>query len=118
MHRLCERFSRPLLTLDHPNDPNEGVTYRLFPAPADFPEEGLEPILRELGFGYRAGFLDATLATLRADGPVIEMLDGMRGGDLAKTREQLVRLKGIGKKVADCIGLMCMDQVSDFIKPS
>ncbi|KLT45667.1 DNA glycosylase [Cutaneotrichosporon oleaginosum] len=111
MHRLCERFSPPLLALDSPAG-EEKVVYRLFPQPSAFPEEGLELILRELGFGYRAGFLDATLAVLRAEGPVIETLEALRGGDLATTRERLVRLKGIGKKVADCIGLMCMDQPS------
>jgi N-glycosylase/DNA lyase len=99
-----------LLALDHPSDGDE-VVYHLFPQPAAFPDEGLEAILRDLGFGYRAGFLDATLAVLRAEGPVVEALDAMRGGELATTRERLVRLKGIGKKVADCIGLMCMDQV-------
>ncbi len=110
MHRLSERFSPSLLALDHPSEGDE-VVYRLFPQPAAFPDEGLEAILRDLGFGYRAGFLDATLAVLRAEGPVVEALDAMRGGDLTTTRERLVRLKGIGKKVADCIGLMCMDQV-------
>ncbi|BEJ18199.1 hypothetical protein CspHIS471_0704760 [Cutaneotrichosporon sp. HIS471] len=111
MHRLCERFSSPLLALDHPSEEGE-IVHRLFPGPEAFPTKGLEPILRELGFGYRAGFLDATLDVLRSEGPVVEALDAMRGGDLADTRERLVRLKGIGKKVADCIGLMCMDQPS------
>ncbi|BEJ10472.1 hypothetical protein CcaverHIS641_0705070 [Cutaneotrichosporon cavernicola] len=111
MHRLCERFSSPLLALDHPSEEGE-IVYRLFPGPEAFPTKGLEPILRELGFGYRAGFLDATLDVLRSEGPVVEALNAMRGGDLADIRERLVRLKGIGKKVADCIGLMCMDQPS------
>lgn len=85
--------------------------YRLFPAPTALPEVGLEPILRELGFGYRAGFLEATLAALRTDGSILDTLDAMRTASLPEIRERLVRFKGVGKKVADCVGLMCMDQV-------
>lgn len=133
MHRLSTHFSPLLLTLSNPtsftsptltaDEPCPGeeedtpttTTYHLFPAPHLLPAK-LEQTLRELGFGYRAGFIESTLATLRAEfgeseGEVEKGLAGWRGGDEEMVREKLVSLKGVGRKVADCVMLMCLDQV-------
>lgn len=91
-------------------------------------EVKLETILRELGFGYRAGFIASTLSTLRerfgsGEGDVERGLMALRGtgggggageqqNDVEQTREVLCSFKGVGRKVADCVMLMCLDQVS------
>lgn len=77
-----------------------------------FPEKSLEVVLRELGFGYRAGFISSTLASLRSLGDVESELERWRAAPLEETRQRLLELKGVGRKVADCVQLMCMDQVS------
>jgi N-glycosylase/DNA lyase len=128
MHRLGTHFSPPLLTLLNPIDevsvpgpssspPIESTTtYHLFPAPHLLPEV-LEQTLREIGFGYRAGFIESSLATLRAEfgaqpGDIEHGLEGWRTSDVDVVREKLIGLKGVGRKVADCVMLMCLDQVS------
>jgi N-glycosylase/DNA lyase len=133
MLRLGTHFSPPLLTLPDPahdappaagpstppptadSDLPTTTTYHLFPAPHLLPVV-LEQILRDIGFGYRAGFIESSLATLRADfgdepGDIERGLAGWRGGDVDIVREKLIGLKGVGRKVADCVMLMCLDQV-------
>lgn len=110
LHKLCERFSPPLISLENP-DGLEETTYRLFPPATSIPPEGLEPVLRELGFGYRAGYLASSLASLNERGCVETELERWRSLPLDELREELLQLKGVGRKVADCVMLMCMDQV-------
>ncbi|KAJ9101727.1 hypothetical protein QFC21_003066 [Naganishia friedmannii] len=176
MHRLCYHFSPLLLTLPAPGystqPETEGdivpyISYHLFPRPIDLlhrsvpaeKEEGadvdekslidrLQQTLRELGFGYRAGFISSALQTLVAahgtpeersllglprsmhdgemgDGGVEAFLMSLRQGRVSvgdvggsenestqRWRAELLRLKGVGRKVADCIGLMSLDQAN------
>lgn len=65
-----------------------------------------ESDLRKLGLGYRAPFLRDT-ARLVAKGEVD--LDALRGASWAEARETLLRLPGVGPKVADCIALFALD---------
>lgn len=106
MHKLSLRFSPQVLTLD-------GHAYHLFPPPDALPAD-LEPTLRELGFGYRAGFIESSLASLRVEfGSKVEAeLMSWRELPVDQVREKLLALKGVGRKVADCVMLMCLDQVS------
>lgn len=109
MHKLTLTYS-PLLLNHRDRD------YYLFPAPHVIPSP-LELQLRELGFGYRAGFLESSLATLRTrfgnlPGQIELGLEGLRGQQVSVVRDQLLELKGVGRKVADCVMLMCLDQVS------
>ncbi len=115
MHRLCTHFSPPLITLENP-DGSGTTTYHAFPPPHTWPSE-LEQLLRKMGFGYRAGFIESSLTTLRAQfgdraGDVEAGLDSWRAKDVNEVRERLLELKGVGRKVADCVMLMCLDQVS------
>lgn len=111
MQRLSERFSSPLLSLDNPDGELE-TTYYLFPSSEDLPTQHLEAILRELGFGYRARYLESTLSSLRERGIVEDELRRWRSLPMEEVRKELIMLKGVGRKVADCVMLMCMDQVS------
>lgn len=91
----------------------------------------MEQTLRGLGFGYRAGFISSSVRTLvLAHGTTEERAllgeaAGDEGGDVAGVeaflrslrgeeaswRTELLALKGVGRKVADCIGLMSLDRV-------
>lgn len=110
LHKFCIAFSSPVLTLDNPDGQGQ-TTYHLFPRAEHIPLIGLEQVLRDLGFGYRAAFIASTLNSLRVFDNVDEELARWRAAPLEETRGRLLELKGVGRKVADCVQLMCMDQV-------
>lgn len=94
-----------------------------FPTPSDLSGPGVESRLRELGFGYRAGYIAKTalivanekpegwLNSLCNNEPYDENPDqkplpeGGREG-YRKGHEALLELLGVGPKVADCVCLM------------
>jgi N-glycosylase/DNA lyase len=95
------------------------ITYYNFPAPHLLPsatDPKFEPLLRELGFGYRAGFITSTLDTLRQEfgsepGEIEAVLESWRAMSANEARDKFVNLKGVGRKVADCVMLMSCDKV-------
>lgn len=95
VQRLCAGFGR-----------------QLAPGLYDFPTPqqlaGLTPqALAPLRAGFRAGYLiDA--AQKVAQGVVRE--DELRGLDNAQAREVLMRIKGVGPKVADCVLLFALER--------
>lgn len=108
MHKLTQQYSAPLLTYDD-------RVYHLFPPPDALPAV-LESELRLMGFGYRASFLESSLATLRQEfgsgpGAIESGLLKWRTGEMVQVRDKLLELKGVGRKVADCVMLMCLDRV-------
>ncbi|OCF55669.1 N-glycosylase/DNA lyase [Kwoniella mangroviensis CBS 10435] len=112
LHRFSQSFSPPLVTLHNPDNDGE-TTYHLFPTPTALPTK-LEALLRSMGFGYRASFIESSLQTLEEEFKE-EIEAGLlrwRNQDVDTVREKLVALKGVGRKVADCVMLMCMDKPS------
>ena len=78
-------------------------------------------VLRSLGFGYRAVFIQRTAKMLveahgtgvLPDDPAEEAerwLKTLRRLDTAAAREELLKFMGVGRKVADCILLMSLDK--------
>ncbi|CAD6569589.1 MAG: hypothetical protein TREMPRED_005321 [Tremellales sp. Tagirdzhanova-0007] len=115
MHRFAKHFSPPVLTLEDP-DTLTSTTYHAFPSSHLLPLV-LDPVLREMGFGYRAAFIESSVETLRAafgrdPGQVEAGLYQWRTGEIEQVRTKLLELKGIGRKVADCVMLMCLDRVT------
>jgi N-glycosylase/DNA lyase len=113
MHRFSQTYSPPLLSF-------EERTYHLFPPPHLIPAI-LETELRNMGFGYRASFIESSIATLRQDlgdkpGDIEAGLLRWRSGELSEVREKLLCLKGVGRKVADCVMLMCLDKVGPHLQ--
>lgn len=116
--KLCLHYGPYIATLD-------GRAYHDFPRPSALTGDKVEAHLRELGFGYRGRFIVATarevhsheegwLDSLRnpecpafgqAAGPgsewKVEGRDGYRAA-----HEELLKLLGVGAKVADCVCLM------------
>ena len=112
MERLSNEFGSTL-KLANP-DPGTGgpacFKRHTFPSPADLAEAG-EAELRRLKLGFRAPYVyRAALAVLegRLD------LRRLTGASYEETKSELMALKGIGDKIADCIALMSLEKLEAF----
>ncbi|KAF7323056.1 N-glycosylase/DNA lyase [Mycena chlorophos] len=103
--KLCTNFSPCLLSED-------GVEYHPFPTPQALSAPGVEKTLRDLGFGYRAKFIQKTAEMLvEAHGDAVhKFLAGLRVAETDVAREELLKFLGVGRKVADCVLLMSLDK--------
>ena len=101
---LCERFGEPL-----PTGSNFAPAYA-FPTPARL-ARGTEAQLRACKMGFRAPYLRET-AALIAGG----QFDPARLRDLTveTAREELMKLPGVGRKIADCVLLFAYGFQSAF----
>ena len=112
MERLSNEFGYPL-KLDVPDPLAEGaatVKRHTFPTPADLAEAG-EAELRRLKLGFRAPYVHrAAMAVLegRLD------LQHLTRARYDETKSELMALKGIGDKIADCIALMSLEKLEAF----
>ena len=94
---------------------SEPHLYYPFPPPSALAHPNVERKLRELGFGYRAKYIQKTCAMLcEAHEDPIKWLTSLRAIPTHDAREELLKLHGVGPKVADCILLMALDKVRDF----
>ncbi|KAL4246100.1 type-1 OGG1 family protein [Abortiporus biennis] len=123
---LCTQFSSPLLELAPPNtndteDDAELEAYHPFPLPSVLASPKVVGTLRSLGFGYRAEFIQKTAEILvNAHGTVLDpntsmeasekWLHTLRKESTSAARAELLKLMGVGRKVADCILLMSLDK--------
>jgi len=87
----------------------EGVKYYTFPALEQLYKPEVEARLRELGFGYRAKYIQQSAATILDKGG-LPWLYSHRSMSYSEARHSLLKLQGVGPKVADCVLLMSMDQ--------
>ncbi|KAF8610687.1 DNA glycosylase [Ceratobasidium sp. AG-I] len=111
VHSLCIHYSPPLCSsLELPGLPLDSA-WHPFPPPSALADPKTESKLRELGFGYRAKYIQKTAAMLceKHEDPM-KMLLGLRKLPTSEAREQLLEFHGVGPKVADCILLMSLDK--------
>jgi N-glycosylase/DNA lyase len=115
---LCTSFSPELYHGKLSDDFEEAETlhtYHAFPTPQQLAKEDVAPKLRELGFGYRAEYVQRTAQILCEEHKdPEEYLMGLRKLPVDEAREELLKLCGVGPKVADCVLLMSLDKVCDF----
>jgi len=116
---LCTEFSPPLVTCSLPSE-SEGmsppVTYHAFPPPHKLAHPDVVPRLRELGFGYRAEYIQKTAQLLcEAHQDPLAFLGSLRKGNAEEARIELLKLHGVGPKVADCVLLMSLDKVRNYL---
>ena len=101
-------------------------TFHDMPGPSALMAPGVEARLRLLGFGYRAKYLHWTAVTLaeirpvgwldclrNPESPILGAKPSNAGGMLPggregyrRAHEELLELRGVGPKVADCVCLM------------
>ena len=112
MERLSGEFGEPL-TLLHPEPPpgdEEIIRRNTFPKPVDLAEAG-EMELRRLKLGFRAPYVHQAaiaVAERRLD------LDRLVDAPYPEAKAELMALKGIGDKIADCIALMSLEKMEAF----
>ena len=115
VQNLCTHFSLPLVSAALPTSPLETHAYHSFPPPSVLAAPSVSGKLRELGFGYRAEFIQKTARMLieghGSDEDVFRWLFSLRGRSTDEARSELLRLMGVGRKVADCVLLMSLDKV-------
>ncbi|KAG5439884.1 hypothetical protein PCANB_000166 [Pneumocystis canis] len=80
-----------------------------FPTPARLSEHSVESKLRELGFGYRAKFIQRTAWLIENERPK-KWLESLRNKSYDEAKKSLCELIGVGYKVADCVCLMSLDK--------
>ena len=125
---LCTNYSPSLLSLSPPSGPGEPESYHPFPPPSALAAPEVAAQLRALGFGYRADFIQKTAKLLverdiepftsklpsafyAGREPAEMWLASLRNEQTATAREELIKLMGVGRKVADCVLLMSLDKV-------
>ncbi|KAL5275526.1 OGG1 family protein [Megaselia abdita] len=102
VEHLCSKYGEKIYSCD-------GVNYYSFPTLEAFSKnlDTLEDDLRKAKFGYRAKFISGSIKKINELGG-IEWFDNLRALPYKKARQELVKLPGIGYKVADCICLMSL----------
>uniref|UniRef100_A0A3Q3XQN2 N-glycosylase/DNA lyase n=1 Tax=Mola mola TaxID=94237 RepID=A0A3Q3XQN2_MOLML len=101
VERLCQALGAQLCQLDQ-------TSYYNFPSLSALADNN-EACLRDLGFGYRARFLQQSAKQI-LDTHGIHWLDGLRSVPYLQARDALRTLPGVGTKVADCVCLMSLDK--------
>lgn len=99
--QLCIEYGSLLCEID-------GVKYYSFPT-LDSLCLASESRLRELKFGYRSKYIVKAANEIKEFGGV-EWLNSLRSCPLFEVQTELVKLTGIGPKVADCIALYSLDK--------
>ncbi|KAH3674544.1 hypothetical protein WICMUC_003221 [Wickerhamomyces mucosus] len=99
-NNLCLHFGRYILN-------HEGVDYYEFPSPDKLSPSNAEQKLRDLGFGYRAKYIQKTARMIHESK---QDLSKLRNLPYEETHSELLKFTGVGPKVADCICLMSMDK--------
>lgn len=102
VERLCQALGAPLCQLDQ-------TSYYNFPSLSALADSSVEACLRDLGFGYRARFLQQSAKQI-LDTHGLEWLEGLRRVPYLQACDALRTLPGVGTKVADCVCLMSLDK--------
>ena len=100
---LAKRYGRRCVS-------DEGKVYYSFPGPGEL-AQATEADLRAGGLGYRSRYIRKTVEMVLGDQVDLEALEGM---DYPPARAELMRLCGVGGKVADCICLFALHHLEAF----
>ena len=91
VEKLCETYGQQLLK-------HEGDYYYSFPTVETLSDPQVEPKLREMGFGYRAKFIQQSAAQIVENGGRDWLLN-LRNVPYDEAKASLMSLPGIGPKV-------------------
>lgn len=104
VERLCQHYGKHLKAED-------GTEYYAFPTPEEL-SGATEEELRALGMGYRARYLMETSRSICQGEVSLEKIQSMRY--YGRARKELLKLSGVGEKVADCICLFALHHMDAF----
>ncbi|XP_071947831.1 N-glycosylase/DNA lyase-like [Antedon mediterranea] len=99
---MCTNYGDMLMEMD-------GEKWYSFPDAACLTGPDVETKLRKLGFGYRAGYISSSADFIMQNGGT-EWVKSLRNVTYAEAKESLLKLKGVGPKVADCVCLFSLDK--------
>ena len=88
----------------------DGMLQQVDPFTEYYPESNMEE-LREMKLGYRSRYICGAARMIAEGGVDLGSLPEM---EYARAREELMKLPGIGRKVADCICLFALHQMDAF----
>ena len=100
---ICERYGER-------RQNSQERTYDTFPRPEAL-AKAREEDLRDCNLGYRSRYIKKT-ARMVMDGEI--SLEAVRNMKYPEAREELLKLYGVGEKVADCICLFALHQMEAF----
>ncbi|XP_047033142.1 N-glycosylase/DNA lyase [Helicoverpa zea] len=103
VEKLCTHYGEKICEY-------EGETYYAFPEVEKLAHNGVESELRNLGFGYRAKFIQKSAAQIVEWGGV-DWFNSLQDMKYKDAKVELMKLHGIGPKVADCICLMSLNHL-------
>lgn len=103
IRNLCERYGKEKQT------PGGGIYYT-FPTP-EILAVLEEDALKECNLGYRSKYVVRTAGSIMSGEVSLEKIQHM---SYRKAREELLRLYGVGEKVADCICLFSLRKLEAF----
>ncbi len=98
---MSRRWGEHIATID-------GRTYHGFPEPEIFTEEAIPVLERECNLGYRAYNLVRAMEHIAAK--PVGWADGLRAVPYAEARAELMSIRGVGPKIADCVCLFALDK--------
>ncbi|XP_052789979.1 N-glycosylase/DNA lyase-like [Mya arenaria] len=102
VEKLASNYGEKIMELD-------GQEYFSFPQVSSLAKDGVEERLRTLGFGYRAKYIQRSAEYIIGQGGEKWLYD-LREMDYPDAKASLLKLCGVGAKVADCVLLMCLDK--------
>lgn len=103
VEKLCTHYGEKICEY-------EGETYYAFPEVEKLAHNGVESELRNLGFGYRAKFIQKSAAQIVEWGGM-DWFNSLQDMKYKDAKVELMKLHGIGPKVADCICLMSLNHL-------
>eukprot|EP00057_Strongylocentrotus_purpuratus_P010404 XP_011664878.1 PREDICTED: N-glycosylase/DNA lyase isoform X1 [Strongylocentrotus purpuratus] len=103
VEKLCQQYGDEVAVLD-------GVSWHSFPSLVALSAKGVEESLRKMGFGYRAKFISQSARMVTEDFGGEAWLRGLRDQPYQEAHPELMKLPGVGAKVADCVCLMSLDK--------
>lgn len=104
VNKLCVNYGEKICEI-------EGEKFFSFPNLDALAKEGVEENLRILGFGYRAKYIEKSAAEIKTKGG-LKWFESLREMNYMNAHSELMKLTGIGPKVADCICLMSLNHLS------
>uniref|UniRef100_A0A6A7G512 N-glycosylase/DNA lyase n=1 Tax=Hirondellea gigas TaxID=1518452 RepID=A0A6A7G512_9CRUS len=106
VEKLCIHFGDVECEVD-------GKVWHSFPRVEQLCSSGIEAKLRDLGFGYRASYISQSALFLSSCGEEA-WLNSLKLLPYEECHQQLLKLTGVGPKVADCISLMSLDHLGSI----
>lgn len=88
----------------------DGIKYYDFPSPMQLADPSVEIKLRQLGFGYRAKYIQKTAQMISEHPEGTLSLVRLREVSYQDAHKALLQYVGVGPKVADCVCLMSLDK--------